>query len=260
MKIDIKIGQKFNMLTVLEELPNQGNGRVLRCKCECGNVKNILISHLRRSLIKSCGCHRRNIATKHGMHNSREYSSWENMIQRCTNQKDRSYYLYGGRGIKICDNWIKSFADFYKDMGPRPKNTSLDRKDSNLGYYKENCKWSNCREQALNLSKYSCKVKYAGVTKSVDEWLKDLNIKMDTFKHRLNRGFGFKDAIFNNVDIIVFDTVNKQSIIYNLNRFLDETKFDKNTILNLLDSNHKDPYFNYILRYLIDFKGWNQNT
>ena len=207
--------------------------------------------HVRRSLIKSCGCHRKNTSTKHGMNTSREYSSWENMIQRCTNPNNKKYYLYGGRGINVCDRWLKSFEAFYEDMGYRPSNTTLDRIDSNKGYYKENCKWSNPREQLVNVRNFPKLIKHDGVVKSVDEWLIDLNIKLDVFKSRVLRGFNFTDALFqDNVDIITFNVDTNQHVIYKLDQFIFDTKFEKEKIIDLLDSNHEEPYFGHILRYL----------
>lgn len=249
-RLDIAIGQKFNMLTVLEELPIGSNGRVLKCRCDCGTVKEVLLPHLVRSLIKSCGCHRRKLATKHGMCGSREYSSWENMIQRCINPKTRKYHLYGGRGITVCDRWTNSFKDFYEDVGPRPKNTSLDRKDNEKGYYKENCKWSNPREQLVNVRTFPHSVRYAGILKTVEDWLVELKLDRNVFKSRVLRGLNFKEALFCDVDIIALNIVNKQYVIYELSQFLAETAFEKEKVLELLDSEHEEPYQNYLVRYL----------
>lgn len=255
-KLEIAIGQKFNMLTVLKELPSSSNGRAFNCKCDCGNYKRVLLMHLVRSLIKSCGCHRRNIHTKHGMWESREYSSWENMVQRCTNPKAKKYYLYGGRGITICDKWINSFKTFYEDMGPRPDNTTLDRLDSDKGYYKENCKWSNPREQLVNVRTFSQLVKHNDVIKTTEEWLSELDIDRNLFKSRVLRGLGFKEALFCEIDLISLDIESKQQTIYNISHFLSITNFNKKEVMDLLDNDHEEPYNGYLLRYLIGFKGW----
>lgn len=255
-RLEIVTGQKFNMLTILEEIPKEFSRRTFRCQCSCGNIKEVLLNHLVRSLIKSCGCHRRKMATRHGMWESREYSSWENMIQRCTNPKARKYYLYGGRGITVCDKWSSSFKFFYDDMGPRPDNTSLDRIDSNKGYYKENCKWSNPREQFVNVRFFNQPIKYNNILKTVEEWLCVLNIKRDLFKLRVLRGLTFKEALFCDFDIIVLNVVNKQQSIYNLSQFLTDTSFEKEKILELLDCDHEEPYLGYLIRYLTGFNNW----
>ncbi len=253
---EIAIGQRFNKLTVLEELPVSSNGRVLKCRCDCGNIKQILMMHLVRSKIKSCGCHRTMTSTKHGMWESREYSSWENMVQRCTNPKSRKYHLYGGRGITVCDRWIKSFKVFYEDMGPRPANTTLDRIDSDKGYYKENCKWSNPREQLVNVRFFHQLIKHNGVVKTIEEWLIELNVDRNIFKSRVLRGLGFKEALLGNPDIITLNLSNKQQIVYHLSEFLGTTGFEKAKILELLDCDHREPYSGYLVRYLTGFMGW----
>ena len=58
---------------------------------------------------------------------SREYSSWQNMLQRCTNPRSPDFKYYGGRGITICERWRESFSAFFSDMGARPDRMTLDR-------------------------------------------------------------------------------------------------------------------------------------
>lgn len=77
------------------------------------------------------------------------YRSWKSMMCRCHSPKSDLDNCYLARGIKVCDKWLK-FQGFLSDMGIRPEGTSLDRKDNNLGYYKENCRWANADEQARN--------------------------------------------------------------------------------------------------------------
>lgn len=93
-----------------------------------------------------------------------EYYSWSNMIQRCTNPKATGYEHYGGRGITVCATWLL-FELFLQDMGFRPVGTTLERLDSNNGYFKANCVWANWEQQAKNKRIYRTnKSGIAGVT------------------------------------------------------------------------------------------------
>jgi hypothetical protein len=80
------------------------------------------------------------------------YSIWGSMIQRCTNPKRDSWHLYGGRGIKVCEQW-RTFSNFAKDMAPRPFGTTLDRINPNGNYEKSNCRWATPKEQAFTKRK-----------------------------------------------------------------------------------------------------------
>lgn len=83
------------------------------------------------------------------LYQGREYRSWNGMKNRCNNPKSKAYKNYGGRGITYDKKW-EDFREFYKDMGERPINTTLDRIDVDKGYYKENCRWATREEQQRN--------------------------------------------------------------------------------------------------------------
>ena len=80
-----------------------------------------------------------------------EYSNYNSMKTRCYNKNRKYYYLYGGCGIKVSDDWMESFDNFYRDMGSKPsKKHSLDRINPDGNYCKENCRWATALEQAHN--------------------------------------------------------------------------------------------------------------
>ena len=148
-KIDM-IGKRFGRLLVIEESKiRKSHDKIWLCKCDCGTSTIVRGTHLRNGFIRSCGCYSREVSTKHGMHGTPIYVVWGDMIQRCTNPKQTGYSNYGGRGICVCDRWL-DFAKFFADMGERPKGLTIERKNNELGYFKENCCWASYQAQGRN--------------------------------------------------------------------------------------------------------------
>jgi len=146
--------QIFGRLTVISRSENINNAVAWECLCKCGNTHFVTTGALTRGATKSCGCLQKETAkarlTTHGKTRSPEYQSWRGMKERCDNPKNSHYEFYGARGIGYDNDW-DNFENFLRDMGQRPEGSQLDRKDVNLGYSKDNCKWSTLTEQAFNI-------------------------------------------------------------------------------------------------------------
>jgi hypothetical protein len=136
------------------------------CICDCGNKNYVHTHSLTHHKISSCGCLKTELMKSilhvknriHGMSKTRFHKIWEGMLQRCTNKNSTAYFLYGGRGIKILNNW-KKFINFKNDMYQSyldhvnkfgENNTTLDRINVDDNYCVNNCRWATWKQQNNN--------------------------------------------------------------------------------------------------------------
>jgi len=185
-------GQRYSRLTAVKRAPNSKTDNTTRwvCKCDCGKVVTVYTRSLRGETTRSCGC----LRGTHRLSKTLEHGIWASMISRTTNPNAYAYELYGGRGIKVCNRWLK-FENFYKDMGPRPnKKLSIDRIDNEKGYSPDNCKWETSINQNRN-TRRNVHITIDGVTKLLVEWKKISPVHSATYHYRKRRGDSDRDAL-----------------------------------------------------------------
>lgn len=159
MRVKDLSGQKFDHLTVIKRVEDHvfpsGQRQVqYLCKCDCGNEVKVISRNLITGNTKSCGCYALKLRTHHKKWGSKIYKCWDNMKSRCLNPHATGYENWGGRGITVCEEWVKSFDAFYEYVSKLPhfgeEGRQLDRINNDGNYEPGNVRWATRREQTLN--------------------------------------------------------------------------------------------------------------
>ena len=214
-------GQKFAKLTVIgidhrSESKRDENGKIKKggliywkCRCDCGNETIVEGYHLRSGHTKSCGCGEKanreylmqnftDKYKKHGMRRTRIYRTYCHMKGRCLNPTDPKYKDYGGRGIKICEEWLgeNGFINFYNWAMANGYNDSLtiDRIEVDGNYEPSNCRWADLAIQANN-KRRNLMYDLGGGMKSLAELCREYNKNYATVNARLKRGLTIEEAL-----------------------------------------------------------------
>ena len=139
----------------------------------------------------------------HGLTGTRVYKTWESMKARCYNPNDGKYKKYGGRGIKVCDEWLgkdgaKNFAEWAYDNGfdenKHQKEQSIERIDVNGNQEPKNWRFTNAKVQANNRTN-TIILEFQGKSQSLQEWADELGISESTIRWRLNKGDSTEKAL-----------------------------------------------------------------
>lgn len=192
------VGQKFGKLTVISYSHKTGKRLYFNCKCECGNEITVRKDGLLSGHSKSCGCtvkkwmHSGNLNKRHGLYQDRAYWVWAKVKARCYNPHSQEYCYYGGRGIKMCDEWLdpENFVKWcylsgYDNEAPKGQCT-LDRIDVNGNYEPSNCRWvTNLVQQ--NNRRNNRRFDYNGETKTISELAREFSVSYTVMYHWLIR-------------------------------------------------------------------------
>lgn len=196
-------GKRYGRLSVIkldhvQIKPCGKNEMYYLCKCDCGNYKVVRACSLRSGNTTSCGCYVKEMLSKrqttHNMSKTALYKTWCNMKARCYNTKREDYSEYGGRGIKVCPEWMifENFQSWamengFKEEKVKGKNLlSLDRIDVNGNYCPENCRWATNRQQANN-KRNNIRFYYNGQNLTLGEWSEVTGISYGTLSTRVHR-------------------------------------------------------------------------
>jgi hypothetical protein len=182
-----ELGQVFGRWKVVGQTRvSQSGVPAIMCYCDCGTERLVSIRRLNKGTSTSCGCLAAEKSAArlltHGGSYTLEYSIWRGILRRCNNINCREYSYYGGRGIVICDEWL-SFERFISDMGARSeKGLSIERRDNDGPYSKENCYWATYTQQNNK-------------SQTTSAWAKEYGLNQSTLRERLKRGWSMEDAL-----------------------------------------------------------------
>lgn len=198
------LGHKFGRLTVIGAAFSERPGRWWACACEFGGTAIRSTSQLRDPShpVKSCGCARHEAILRASKAAHRATTKWSgphklqlkrlfhNMKSRCLNPKNSHYRYYGGRGIRICDEWLADRTVFYRwavAAGFRP-GLSIERDDTNGDYCPTNCRFIPLSEQPRN-TRRNVYLTHRGKTRTMAEWARELGVRPQAIQRRVSNGW-----------------------------------------------------------------------
>ena len=198
VRSDLKpmIGKTFENWTVLEHDIERSVDRktFYICECKCGTNRSVRADVLRNGRSISCGCLKKEMlrerVTTHGMTKTPLHNVWIALKDRCTNPNNQRFKYYGGKGVKVCEEWKHDFQKFYDfaiENGWK-KGLTIDRMDNDGDYSPENCHFITNRKQQLNKSNNN-RVTINGETLTIKEWCDKSGINRNTFVWRLRNGW-----------------------------------------------------------------------
>ena len=188
-------GDRFDRLMLTgKSFRNKTSHIYFECICDCGNICFVVGNNLRIGKTTSCGCKK----ATHGLSKHPLYKTWRNVLKRCYYIKGVEYNDYGGRGIKVCEEWVDDFYSFYtwSINNGWGDGLTLDREDNDGNYKPNNCRWITNSEQQRN-KRNNFIITAFGETKCLQDWENDkrCSVSNSTIKCRIDKGWTAEDAI-----------------------------------------------------------------
>ena len=254
-------GKRFGRLLVIEKsnYTNKYGRTFWRCKCDCGNEIIRPVGDLNTGRINSCGClHSETsrkqglINKKHGLSQTRIYSVWMHMINRCTNKNNKYYSRYGGRGITVYDEWmndILSFVNWAENNGYTDE-LEIDRINNDGNYEPNNCRFVTRQQNMQNTSgKVISSSKYKGVMLSTNgkKWISQITvdnerINIGTFENEILAAYSYDIMAKKYFKEYAYLNFPKKTNLYKvLSNTINEIEKEKNKI-KLINKNINNLY------------------
>lgn len=183
------INRKFNSLTVLEVWRDKDKKETMcKCLCDCGNIHTTYFHKVKSGTVKTCGCKRGNHI--HDLHGTRIYRIWQAMKRRCLNSKSCNYKYYGGRGVTVCDEWMRDVNAFYEwsISNGYADDLTIDRIDVNGNYHPGNCRWVTMKEQCNKNKTNIYQIELHGEKYSLRDFVDIIGESYPKLLTRLQRG------------------------------------------------------------------------
>lgn len=201
MKLQNLVGKKYGRLLVIKRSESLNGKTRWLCKCDCGNECIVHGTSLKSGNTLSCGCYKaenaKRLYSTVRQNDKHLYAVWNGIKQRCTNPNNSSYHNYGGRGIKICDEWANNYKSFYDWAihAGYEKGKEIDRIDNDGNYEPDNCRFVYKETQAnnkRNVLLYTIR----GTTKSLSQWCREYKQDYFLVRQRVYKlGWAIEDAL-----------------------------------------------------------------
>lgn len=200
-----RTGERIGRLTIIKRADDRFDSRgrtraYWLCECECGTIKEIRGDSLNGNHTMSCGCFHKeqaSVALKeiranqavHGDSKERIHNIWYLMKYRCEDPTSPAYRNYGGRGVKLCDEWSDGVNGYFRFKewalnNGYNENLTIDRINNDGDYSPENCRWADTYTQGNN-KRNNIEIEYDGRVQTLSQWSREIGVPMKNLYNRI---------------------------------------------------------------------------